>query len=269
MRCLFINRQAAADRRRALEASFAATAPSHWDLLRVEAVEADDIADPRGLTPAERACWLSHRKALEATVDDDEDVLVVEDDTRFCRRTFSVLPAMLAQAADCDLLLSEVMPTDIKLLADLARRWNGLTRSGQFLAPSLAQTPLAGASAYMVRGPSKAKLLGLLAAAEVQAAPYDIALRELARSGRLHARFCFPFLTAPGAEADRSSIQGADIDLRQAAFHAFRRLMFVERDLDASRAEAAALTAAHGDEGAALAGQILGAIMSGAFPDTY
>ncbi|WP_374468311.1 hypothetical protein [Phenylobacterium sp.] len=263
-----INRDGAAERRRNVEASFAATAPPGWELVRVAAREgAEPAAEAGGLTPAERACRLSHLDALAMA--GPEDVLIVEDDTRFSPKVFAVATGMLAAAPDCDLLFTELMPTDVRLLADLARQWPALTRKGDFLMQSLARTGFIGASAYLVRGGAAAKIAAALAAPELAAVPYDIALGKLAQSGTIQARFAFPFLTAPSEDADRSQIQGADADLRQATLHAFRRLMFVDRDLAGSRAEMARLTAAHGDEGAKLMGAVFAALISEAFPDSY
>lgn len=263
-----INRAAADERRRNVEASFAAAALAGWELVRVAAREAQDLAAAAGpLTPAERACRLSHLDALEIAGGDD--VLIVEDDTRFSPKTFAVAPGMLSAARDCDVLFTELMPTDIGLLARLARQWPGLVRDGNFLMQGLAGTGFIGASAYLVRGGSAAKLRAALAAPELADTPYDIALSQLARAGRIQARFAFPFLTAPSADADRSQIQADSVDLRQATLHAFRRLMFVDRELAASQAEMQRLTAAHGDEGAALMGAVFAALISQAFPDSY
>ncbi|HEY8617660.1 hypothetical protein [Phenylobacterium sp.] len=263
-----INREAAVDRRRNVEASFAACAPAGWDLVRVPAREAADVAgEAGGLKPAERACYLSHLDALAAA--GGEDALIVEDDTRFSPRTFETAAGMLAAAADCDVLFTELMPTDIRLLADLARQWPKLARERNFLLPGLAKSGFIGASAYLVRGQANAKLREALAAAELADTPYDLALGRLAREGRIQARFAFPFLTAPSADADRSQIQSEQVDLRQATLHAFRRLMFVDRDLAASGQEMQRLGAAHGDAGASLMGAVFAALISEAFPDEY
>jgi hypothetical protein len=267
MRCLMINRAGATERRRNVEASFAACAPAGWELVRVEAREGAEGADAGGLTPAERACRLSHLDALAMAW--GEDVLIVEDDTRFSSQVFAVAPGMLAAAPDCDVLFTELMPTDIGLLADLARQWPALVRDGNFLMQGLARTGFIGASAYLVRGGAAARLQAALAAPEVADLPYDIALGRLAREGRLQARFAFPFLTAPSADADRSQIQADSVDLRQATLHAFRRLMFVDRDPEASRQEMRRLTDQHGDEGAALMGAVFAALISERFPNSY
>lgn len=269
MRCLYINRDSAVGRRRNVEASFSAAAPPGWELVRIQAVEGSAGEAPGSLTPAERGCWLSHLRAITHTADDDEHVLIVEDDTRFARRAFEVLPRMLAAVPDCDLLFSEVTLIDINLMASLARRWNGLAAKGEFLLHNLQSTRFASTSAYMVRGSAKRRLAQVLEDPAQQSEPLDLALSRLIQSGRLKARLCFPFLTAPSPDADSSSIQDGAFELRAGVFHAFRRLMFVDRDLAACRAEAERLSDSHGDEGARLTGLVLGALISDRFPDTF
>jgi GR25 family glycosyltransferase involved in LPS biosynthesis len=270
MKCLYINRDTAVDRRRNLEASFAAAAPDGVELVRVAAIEAGEVAAEAGsLTPAERACWMSHLAALRWPGAEVEDVLIVEDDTMFSPAVFGTAPAMLAALPACDVLFTELMPTDLTLIAGLARQWETRKREGNFVVHSLARTGFIGASAYLVRGAAKAKVLAALESADLQEKPYDMALVELARTGRIDARVCFPFLTAPSADAEASQIQPDHVDLRQATLHAFRRLMFVDRDLEACRAEIGRLQARHGDEGATLAGGIFAALMSRDFPDAW
>lgn len=270
MRCLYINLDAAQTRRRNVEASFAAAAAPDSELVRVPAVEAAAVAAEAGaLRPVERACWKSHLAALRASGPGEDDVLIVEDDTRFSAAAFRLPSAMLAATPGCDVLFTDLMPTDFGVLAHFARQWPELKRTGRFLLHDLARTGFIGATAYVVRGRAKAKLVSALEAPELRDKPYDMALVELARSGAIDARVCFPFLTAPSDDADSSQIQPETADLRQAAMHAYRRLMFVDRDLDASRAEIARLQAAHGDEAAQLAGAVFGAIMSPAFPDHW
>jgi GR25 family glycosyltransferase involved in LPS biosynthesis len=270
MKVLYINRDAAVERRRNLEASFAAARSPDSDLIRIPAVEAADVAAEAGvLTPAERACRMSHETALRWPAASGEDVLIVEDDTRFSPAALRLAGPMLAATPACDVVFTEVMPTDFGVLAQFAHRWPELKRTGNFLLHGLGRTGFVGAAAYVVRADAREKLLAALQAPELADKPYDMALVELARSGAIDARVAFPFLTAPSDDADASQIQPGGVDLRQAAMHAFRRLMFVDRDLDRSRDDVARLQAAHGDEAAALAGGVFAAILSEAFPDHW
>jgi GR25 family glycosyltransferase involved in LPS biosynthesis len=95
---VFINLPAAEDRRRSIEASFDAAQTDGWSLHRFEALGPDDVADvPGALSPAEKACFASHRTALGQHLDGDDHVLIVEDDAVFAPQAFGVLDALLAQ----------------------------------------------------------------------------------------------------------------------------------------------------------------------------
>jgi GR25 family glycosyltransferase involved in LPS biosynthesis len=270
MQCLYINLDSATQRRSELEASFASAQHEGWELIRVAATTPAEVADMAGsITPVEKACFASHRAALARAADAPGDVLIVEDDTRFSPRTFDMLGKLSAAAPQFDVLFTEVMPTDVGALANLARQWPRLSAAGHFLLQDLSRLGFYGAGSYLVRGPSKGKLLGLLDAAQPRDRPYDIVLRDLALSGAIRAAVSFPFLTTPGDAADASSIQSSATDLREGVTHAFRRLMFVDRDLPARRAEAHRLDAAHADEGAKAFGAILAALISDSFPDCW
>lgn len=267
MKCLYINLDSATDRRRAVEASFAAANTAGWALERIPARTPADVAAVAGaIKPVEKACFASHRAALSA---DAEDVLIVEDDTAFSPRVFDMLPRFAASARQFDMIFTEVMPTDIGSMAAFTRQWPRLAAAGNFLLQDLSRVPFYGAGAYYVRGSARAKLATLIDTVQPLDRPYDIVLRDFITQGAIRACVAVPFLTTPAAGADTSSIQSAETDLREAVTHAFRRLMFADRDLSALRGEVARIDAAHDDDGARLFGALMGAMASGAFPDHW
>lgn len=268
MKCLYINLDSATDRRQALEASFAATSPPGWELVRVPARTPGDVVAVAGaIKPVEKACFASHRAALVAG--EAEDVFIVEDDTAFSPRVFDLLPRFAASARHFDVIFTEIMPTDIGSMAGFTRQWPRLAAAGNFLLQDLARVGFYGAGAYYVRGASRAKLAGLLDTVQPLDRPYDIVLRDFIAQGAIRACVALPFLTMPAVAADASSIQSAETDLREAVTHAFRRLMFADRDLTALRGEVARIDAAHDDEGARMFGALMAAMASGAFPDHW
>lgn len=270
MLCLYINLDAATGRRARVEASFAAANAGPWRLARIPALTPADVAGQAGtLSPVEKACFASHRAALAASLETPGDVLIVEDDTAFSPRTFDMLGKLSAAAPQLDVLFCEVMPTDIGALAAFTRQWPTLSAAGNFLLQDLSRLGFYGAGSYLVRAPAKARLLAALDGLETWDRPYDIVLRDLAHAGSLRAAVVLPFLTAPGPDADGSQIQSEDTALREAVTHAFRRLMFVDRDLDACVAEGRRLEAAHGDPAARVFGAILAGLVSERFPDRW
>jgi hypothetical protein len=269
MRCLYINREGASERRMWLEGHFAQLAPAGWTLHRVAGVDAVGLPPAHSqLTTAERGCWEGHYSALAATADDADDVMIVEDDVRFAPQAFDILPQMLA-ASEFDIIFSDVMPTDIRLVVGLARKWPRLHSANQFQIQTLAGADFTCAAAYLVRGPSKGRVLALLDSPACRSLPIDIALAHLIGRGEIRGGVAFPFLTAPNPHANISSIQPDRTHRRDMAFLAYRRLMFAGRDVEACREELSTLERALDDEHARLVGKVLGAMTSERFDDAY
>jgi len=268
MRCLYINLDAAEARRRAIESSFAACAPPDWRLIRVPAKGPDDTASiPGAQPPAAKACWLSHRAALAATLEDTEDVFIVEDDTRFSRQAFAMVGRFMAAAPQFDVLYTDLALTDLTRLLAMAKRRDRLVSSGNYLLQDLAQVSYAGASAYVVRGSAKRRLLTLLEGFASLDRPYDMALADMVRTGQLRAVLAFPFLTSVTSEADHSSIQPQTVAFRDSVLNAFRRLLVVDRDLESVRADVGRIAQARPHETASHVGALIAAMVSEHFPD--
>ncbi|WP_293354342.1 glycosyltransferase family 25 protein [Phenylobacterium sp.] len=270
MRCFYINLDSAAERRANLEASFRASAPAHWELIRIPALGPEDVADrPGSISGPEKGCFLSHRTAVAATADDLETVFIAEDDTHFSKRTFTVLEQLIEAAPDWDLLFTDQTFLDASTMLSCAKQYGRLRASGQFLLQDLARKGFAAASAYLVQGRSKAKVLAALDASEVLDLPYDLLLRRLVNGDRLVAKTCFPFLTTLSWDSAQSAIQKQSWDTRAEVIGAFRRMMFIDRDLDAMREEVRRLDERYNDDASRLAGLIFGAFISDAFPDKW
>ena len=106
----------------------------------------------------------------------------------------------------------------------------------------------------------------LAAAIEPSTSPCDLYLRDLISGrGQFKAAVVFPFVTTLAPSADSSQIQGGDTAVFDATLNAYRRLMYVARDLDQCRADAERL-AAHTDEASRLVGGVFATIVSPAFP---
>ncbi len=263
--CVFINLPAAIARRASVEASFAAAQSGGWALQRFEALGPADVAAiGGGLTPTEKACFASHRAALALHLEGDDPVLIVEDDAVFAPQAFTVLDGMLAQAGDWDILYTDAALCDFNLMVHLASRRDSMAGRGEFLPVDLKGRSFFGATAYAIRGAAKARLHAALTADEISQ-PYDLFLRDLIHKGEFKAAVCFPFLTSLAPQADASQIQGGDTAVFDATLNAYRRLMYVDRDLGQCRADAQRL-GAHSDEAARLVGGVFAAIVSPAFP---
>lgn len=262
MRCVYINLAQAGERRAWMEGHFAKVAPSGLELDRFEAVTAAAAADlPGAIRPAEKACFRSHYGAIAAHHDGETPLLVLEDDVMLSPRAFTA--DRLPPGEDWDLLFTDAALADPGLWIGLAKSRPALAAEDRIRVIDLAQVRFASAAAYVVNGRSKDRVLEALDAFGRLDIPYDIALRQLVHAGRLRACLTFPFLTTVTALSGASQIQpgGNAADLIS---DAFRRLMFVDRDMAASRAEAEAIAAAC-DEESRLAGLILGGVVNDRF----
>lgn len=265
MKCHYINLDAATVRRANLEAAFRAANPPGWELVRIAASGPDAaVGLPGSASATEKACWLSHRRALEAALDDDQPVVIVEDDVRFSPRTFPILAALAEADPEWDILYTDPTLTEVSTMVAFARDWPQLAGAGNFRLHDLAKIPFVGAAGYLVRGGSKQRVLDALDSLPPFDRPYDVALRDLIHAGVLQGRACFPYLTAPSDDAETSTIPPTQF--RQSIVNAFRRLMFVDRDLDVGRRDVERLQAAHADPAAVVIGGVLGALVSDRMP---
>lgn len=261
--CVYINLPAAADRRREIEASFAAAHTDGWALERFEALGPGDVADlPGGISPTEKACFASHRAALGRHLDGDGLVMIVEDDTLFAPRAFVVMEALLTAGTGWDVLYGDTV-CDYYMMLQLARRRDAMVDRGEHQAIDLAGRHYFAASAYVVGGPAKRRLHAALSSPEAMTQPFDIALRALA--GEFRMAVAFPFLTTVSRAADASQIQTRTDPLFDATLNAFRRLLFVDRDLEACRADIGRLQATADSDTARLTGAVFSVMASPGF----
>jgi GR25 family glycosyltransferase involved in LPS biosynthesis len=266
-RCVYINLPSAHARRAAVEASFAAAEPRGWTLHRFEALGPAEVAEvPGELGPGEKGCFASHRAALAQSLEGAEPVFICEDDVVFSRRTFAVVDEMLAAPGGWDVLFTDVGFADASLMLQLARAWQGAMEGGLRGLVNLAHRSYFGAAAYVVRGSAKARLHAALAADQRLDEAYDIRLRDLCFAGQVPMAACFPFVTTISAHAAVTQVKPSTSVLFDETLNAFRRLLYVERDLPAIREVADRLAAQFGDEPSAVAGKLFGLIASPQFP---
>lgn len=234
MKACYINLDSAAGRRARLEAGFAGVPQAGWTLSRFPAVTAAEMAvAPGRLSPAEKACFESHRRLLGENLADETPLFVLEDDAAFSQLVFPYLGAALAAEGDWDLLFTDIAFIGPTSLFTVARKGLALARRGACEVIPL-QGRFASSTAYLVRGSSKAKLHALLSRADPLDEPYDLYLGGLCAAGALKVAVCLPFLTTISQAAGQSQIR-EDASLQVQASDEFRRLMFIDCDLEARR----------------------------------
>lgn len=267
MECVYINMDAATERRQSIESNFAACSPPGWQLRRFPAVNGR-LAEQEGaegrLSPAEKGCFLSHRGILSQSQDDGAPLFIVEDDAQFGQQTCKLIDELIeARDPDSwDLIFTDAcipIPQDMISLVQ-ARRL--ATRDSQLMMFDMRHLAFAGSTAYVVNGRAKSRMLQLLAQAAPLDVPYDLYLRQLIHAGSLRAYLAFPFVTTLSAQADQSSIHGQEEVTMDIVRNAFRRLMYLERNLLASATEIRTISERFGDDDAILAGALLGVMTS-------
>jgi GR25 family glycosyltransferase involved in LPS biosynthesis len=253
MQCFYINLEHAHVRRKHIEESFQLHCAAGWTLTRFPALDAQYVRQ-RGIEGRirdnEKACFASHRELIRATMQDERPILVLEDDAMFCSRTFPALERYLGAESDdpWDLTFTDVLLPDlpsIVLLAQLRQEWERRSRGGtdsEFFFIDLARVNFSAATAYVVHGRSKAKLVGWLESSGGMDLPYDLFLRKLIHEHHLKARSIFPFVTTLAPVADASQMQLAHDEAPNLIWNTFRRLMWVARDVAAEEAALARIS---------------------------
>ncbi|MGQ2998325.1 glycosyltransferase family 25 protein [Variovorax sp.] len=214
----FINLQRSGDRRTAMEAQLRALGIE--GVARFEAIDAATLpaAPADAATSAgERACFLSHARALEGAPPDGF-FLVLEDDALLSRALPPLLrPEALAQLADWDLVFLECLP--YTSAPGLLALWQALKK--QLPAdPAAPRDAIAGIEVLDARGlynwgavaylatPKGLRALSPLlreALAEGPVQAFDMALNRWVAEGRLRAAVLAPFLATPRLESHAHS----------------------------------------------------------------
>lgn len=267
MRCVFINLDLATARRAQIEASLAANLPAEVAVSRFPAVTAAEAEQlPGSISPAEKACFLSHLRVLEADPEDARPLLVLEDDAVLSPRTWPVLQNALTAEGAWDLLYTDVSIWGEGMLS-LTRARDRLMGMDAFRLLDLRPLSFAGAAGYLVRPQARSKLARLLRESGPLDRPYDLTLKTLIREERIAARVTFPFVTTVH-DHGVSQIQLRDQAFADEALNTWRRLMFVDADLQTIRQQGQMLQArAAADPRAEWVGRALWALTSPDFPD--
>jgi GR25 family glycosyltransferase involved in LPS biosynthesis len=241
MDCYYINLDSARARRTRLEENFSACKAEHWTLHRFAAIDAhsaDARAFPGPLKPAEKACFLSHRQVLQSCLGDEKDILVMEDDTFFGKRSCVAIDSFLQHGGTgaWDIVYTDIIVPRLETMVELIHYRHQLTAAGRFTLLDLSNVMFAGTSAYIVNGKSKRKLAGLLECAGGLHIPYDLHLRNLIQQRKLAGFAFFPFITSISEYSDASQVQSGDEIDTDRIWNLFRKMIWMERDLEAQKA---------------------------------
>jgi GR25 family glycosyltransferase involved in LPS biosynthesis len=234
MDLLYINLADQTGRRQTLESNFQANTIPGWRLERVEAVTTEGVhAIPGRIRDGEKACFQSHVKAIGMAKQSPGHVLIAEDDILFGAGSFSAIESALRLVPDdsWDIVFTDLCVTSTHAMLDLLQLRRRAAAEARVRLINIRNMPFAGSTAYIVNRNAKEKVLGLLAQSLPLEFAYDVTLQRAIADNRLRGFVTFPFTTGLSAQGDRSQIQQSH-NSQETAMNAFRRLMWLERDIE-------------------------------------
>ena len=268
MKCIYINLERATTRRAQLEANWAEYGGSDWQLERFPAVDARYIEEtgvPGSLRPGEKGCFFSHSAVIEMNRGASAPIFIVEDDMVLGKSAAATIGNFLnvCDGYDWDIAFTDLCIPLAPTMLDMVNLRHELADTGEVRLLDLKDFAWAGSTAYLVNHRSLDKIAGLLAAHESLDLPYDLALRQMIYNRKLKGLVFFPFVTSLGDESDVSQIQQeGSTDL---VWNAFRKLMWIDRDLKKVLPAVERINAEVCDDESRLLGVVLGAVMTKSF----
>ncbi len=241
MDCYYINLDAATSRRVRLEQNFSEHAREPWCLQRYPAVDTDQVKSSGiegTLAPSAMACFLSHRRLIEANLTDERPILVLEDDAALGEDTCGTIDRFLEGSSDLewDIAFTDVCIPFAHTMIDLIRLRRQWAATGQVTLLDLSKMAFGGSTAYIVNGRSKRKVAALLEAAARIDVPYDLYLRNMFREKRLAGFVFFPFITSLSELSEASQVQSNDAATTDLIWNTFRKLIWLNRSADRQQA---------------------------------
>jgi GR25 family glycosyltransferase involved in LPS biosynthesis len=207
----YINLDKAIERRLSVEESFSKYSGLNYLLNRVPAVDANFVlskAFEGKIAPTEKACLLSHKKAIERSLEKNSNALILEDDVQFGPNSFNFLKILNTLPDDStDIVFTDIDVCNPYTMMDLFVLRKKLMDEGTFQLIDLKDFLFFGTTGYLVLNRAKRKIIDLIESLRSYDAPYDIQLKQWINDGKLNAKFVFPFATTVSKLADSSGIQ--------------------------------------------------------------
>jgi GR25 family glycosyltransferase involved in LPS biosynthesis len=237
---IYINLDTAAERRAAIEENFQAFAPDHWQLLRAPAISSTDVINLNidgTLRHAEKACYLSHLAVIKSVAAQQQPVWIREDDSKLGKKSCGEVMRFVNQFSDqWDILFTDLTIANPGTMFSLFRLRRDIGSMCSQALPLSAIGNFAGAQSYIVN-PKYSNILVERLTTDQLSTPFDIALRKVVLSPATRAFVLFPFVTTESVLTTPSSVQTSDGGGINQAWAAFRRLIWLERDISACEKE--------------------------------
>ncbi len=273
MECIYINLDSALARRNNLEHNFNAHKKAGWNLSRFSAINTDNVKENNivgKIRPAEKACFLSHTSLITKHLNDKYPILVLEDDAIFGDQTCEVIDKFVSDSSnvDWDIIFTDLCVPNLLTMINLMNVRQELASKKQISLIHLNKEKnivYAGATAYLVNPKSGKKILDLFESENSLDLPYDLYLRRLVDENKINAYVIFPFATSLSVDADLSLLHGDNRAATDITHNAFRRLIWLDRDLPSVLPTLNKLNQDYCDDESLLFGILLGVITSANF----
>ena len=246
MKAFFINLETAKQRRVFLEENFKRHAPADWRLERFPALDTQVVAQRQILSPlrpTEVACALSHFALIRAQRALTEPFLILEDDALFGPHSCNTLQdsvEWLNRHEEWDILFPDLCIAQIGIMADLLALRRQFMQEGRTHLLNPRGWAFSSATSYILHPRAIPKILS--SEPRDWNVPYDLLLRNLVQSGRLHARCIFPFALSLEETSNASTITPGEETRTGHIWYLFRRMIWRDGDYEPHLAEIEALS---------------------------
>lgn len=238
MECFYINLDDATNRRDCIESNFFTHKAFGWNLTRVPAIDkqyVEDNAIKGTLTSGEKGCFLSHKKTIVQSLNNDENILILEDDAIIGEKTCSSIEVLIQEMyeknIEWDILFSDIgihFASRVGFFVEHRRQFDTIPELKIFNLENIIFTC---ATAYIINGKSKQKIASLLDF-EILDTPIDSLYNNLIKEKKIKAYIAFPFPTSVSDFANISTINDQKIDLGTMIFYNFRKMLWIDRNLE-------------------------------------
>jgi len=228
----YINLDSAIERRIALEKNLNQIRASGITINRIHAFDANYIQQhqvPGSIRSTEKACFLSHIKAIEMSLLQPGPALIIEDDISLGSQSISQIQALIDKVGlSIDLLFAEICISSLPSMFQLYMLKRELLRENKIEVLQTQLFDFAGATAYILNHQSKSKLLKMMQKIKSFDLPYDLVLKQLILNGTISSGFIFPFVATLTSNSLNTDIQLAADELPNVVYHSFRKLMYLD-----------------------------------------
>ncbi|MDH6505024.1 glycosyltransferase family 25 protein [Polynucleobacter sphagniphilus] len=228
----YINLDARNDRRSQLLANLSIFNKAQWKIHRISAISSEHVQEAALLGPLtlpEKACFLSHLAAIKSSQQSKEFSLILEDDVQFSKNSTSVIEQTInLMDESIDVVYAEIGFPSAELMVHYFQLKYFLMNKQEFRLIDIPPINYFGATAYILNSLAKEKILKLADGLDQLNLPFDDQLQKWIRTGKLKAKFIFPFPVTLAPDSIISNIRRPTIE--HMAINQFRISMGFDYD---------------------------------------